>query len=310
MRAAPWSWRIAIPLALCCFFVATLSGRAQSTQADLSFDTTVHNPAYSANGPKVLFDEAHDNVHTSQGTYKPFVELITHDGFQVIANKQKFENVDWSNVAVLVISNPRGAPKEAPMAMKARPAFTPAECAAVRQWVSNGGSLLLIADHYPIGSAAAPLAAAFGVVMENGFTGDPLLFDRKALDVSWIIYRRDNKSLGDHPITRGRTASDRVNVVEAFTGQSLRAPQGAVSLLRLSREAYNVNKPGNDITSAAKRSQGVALEFGRGRVVVLGEAAMLSAQGSSDNPFGMNYPGIDNRQFALNVMRWLSRALN
>ncbi len=48
-----------------------------------------------------------------------------------------------------------------------------------------------------------------------------------------------------------------------------------------------------------------------GRVMVLGEAAMLSAQRAG--PFGMlmgmNAPGSDDRQFALNVVRWLGGAL-
>jgi hypothetical protein len=53
------------------------------------------------------------------------------------------------------------------------------------------------------------------------------------------------------------------------------------------------------------------LQFGKGRVVVLGEAAMLTAQLTRDDkPFGMQVAGIDNRQLALNIMHWLSRLLN
>jgi hypothetical protein len=51
-------------------------------------------------------------------------------------------------------------------------------------------------------------------------------------------------------------------------------------------------------------------------VVVLGEAAMLSAQvivrpgGGEAFRMGMNRAGIDNRQLALNIMHWLSGALD
>ena len=47
----------------------------------------------------------------------------------------------------------------------------------------------------------------------------------------------------------------------------------------------------------------------QGRLVVLGEAGMLTAQidGRSHKNFGMNVPGIDNKQLALNIMHWLSR---
>jgi hypothetical protein len=55
----------------------------------------------------------------------------------------------------------------------------------------------------------------------------------------------------------------------------------------------------------------VAVEHGAGRVVVLAEAAMITAQTTrlpdgSLLRFGMNRDGIDNRQFALNIMHWLA----
>ncbi len=66
--------------------------------------------------------------------------------------------------------------------------------------------------------------------------------------------------------------------------------------------------PGNKQVPAAGRAQGLALAHGKGRVVVLGEAAQLSAQVAGLEPirFGMNVPGLDNRQMALNIMHWLS----
>jgi hypothetical protein len=47
-------------------------------------------------------------------------------------------------------------------------------------------------------------------------------------------------------------------------------------------------------------------------VVVLGEAAQLSAQVATMEvtKFGMNVPGIDSRQMALNIMHWLSGLLD
>jgi len=60
------------------------------------------------------------------------------------------------------------------------------------------------------------------------------------------------------------------------------------------------------MTSAAGRAQALAMPFGNGRVVVFGEAAMLTAQNIN---FGMNYPGTDDRQLTLNVMHWLTGLL-
>ncbi len=69
--------------------------------------------------------------------------------------------------------------------------------------------------------------------------------------------------------------------------------------------------PDNKPISAAGRAQGIALRLGKGRAVFLGEAAMLSAQitGANRMKFGMNHPGIDNRQLALNILHWLSGLL-
>ncbi|MGP0065576.1 MAG: twin-arginine translocation signal domain-containing protein [Isosphaeraceae bacterium] len=58
--------------------------------------------------------------------------------------------------------------------------------------------------------------------------------------------------------------------------------------------------------SAAGRAQGLAFAFGKGRVVVLGEAAQIAGAGRQ---MGMNVPGIDNRQMALNILHWLSGLL-
>jgi hypothetical protein len=72
-----------------------------------------------------------------------------------------------------------------------------------------------------------------------------------------------------------------------------------------------VLRGGNAPQSAAGRAQGLVMKFGKGRIVVLGEAAMLSAQlaGPNKTPFGMNRPGLDNRQLAINIMHWLSGLL-
>ncbi|HEX5889978.1 MAG TPA: hypothetical protein VFY61_14815, partial [Pyrinomonadaceae bacterium] len=57
---------------------------------DPEFDTSVANPAYKKEGPRVMFDEAHHNFHTTEGRYKPFVDLLLNDGYRVIRNRQPF----------------------------------------------------------------------------------------------------------------------------------------------------------------------------------------------------------------------------
>jgi hypothetical protein len=279
--------------------------------ADPNFDTKIAKPAYAAKHPKVLFDEAHNNFHTAAGRYKPFADLITNDGYQVTPNTQKFSGQALKGYDLLVISNAMGAPAmNAPEA--SNPAFTAPESDAVRDWVKAGGALLLIADHAPMGSANQILGQRFGVDMSKMFTVDNQNFDKESSNPGFIIYTRESGRLADHAITRGRDESERVNRIIAFTGQSLKGPADSEAFLKLADSAVDA-MPGvnTNPASAAGRSQGIAMKFGKGRVAVLGEAAMLSAQLAGPNrmPFGMNRPGIDNRQLALNIVHWLSGLL-
>ncbi len=290
---------------------------------DLNFDVSVPDPAYTDKHPKVLMDEAHFNVHTSTGQYKPFADLIRNDGYEVLPNTQPFTAASLAGADVLVIANARGSntPSE-------QPAFTEAECDAVRDWVKAGGNLLLITDHYPIGHGSFTLALRFGITLGKGTAFDAANAAPGVGGASAIEYSRENKLLGDHPITNGRQASERLNKVYTFTGLSMKGPEGSVPFLKLAdtateRMADWASASGSDRRSrnraantpefsAAGGAQGLAMTFGLGRVVALGEASELSAQiaGPQKRPMGMNYPGIDNRQMGLNIMHWLSRLLD
>jgi len=290
--------------------------------ADPDFDTTVARPAYLNKHPAVLFDEGHANFHTSTGRYKAFADLMRSDGYKVVPNKDKFSKSTLKGYAVLVISNALGAGtvneeewSKAWIEAGAQPAFTEGECDVVRDWVHAGGSLLLVADHRPFGSAAENLARKFGVDMSKGYAFDEANSYKEMKNPGIIVYTRENKTIADHAITRGRDTTEQINRVILFVGQSLKGPANAAAFLKLAPTAIDRES----LLSSAKevpagnRAQGVAMEFGKGRAVVLGEAAMLSAQlGVSPNrtiKFGMNVPGIDNRQLALNIMHWLSRLL-
>jgi hypothetical protein len=158
-----------------------------------------------------------------------------------------------------------------------------------------------------------------------------------------ILFRRDLGLLGDHAITRGRNQAERINRVVTFTGQSLTGPRGSTGLLILSPSALDLPftpdarseatpeaRRKADTTAvvstsgavtAVDRFQGLAFGFGKGRVVVLGEASMFGSRfvlgteaqrmGKDRLRIGLNRPDLDdNRQFALNVLRWLARELN
>ena len=300
MKLIPWIFLI----------VLSLASVAVAQQApDLEFNTSVENPAYKREGPRVLFDEAHHNFHTADGRYKPFVDLLSNDGYRVVRSRQPFSKTTLASAKVLVIANALGAEEDDDEGAD-KSAFTDEEIRAVQDWVKGGGALLLIADHAPFGGAASALASRFGVEMSKGYTFDP----KNSVEgsPSQLIFSRENKLLANHPITEGRDEKERLNLLRSFTGQSLKGPEGSVAILILSdnaadRPAYN----SKESVSAAGGAQAVALKFGKGRVLVQGEAAMLSAQvsGPDKRTMGMNVPGNDDRQYVLNLMHWLSGVL-
>lgn len=277
--------------------------------ADPHFNVRVEQPGYTKNFPRVLFDEAHNNFHTAGGRYKPFADLIFSDGYQVNVNRKTFSKPSLSTYKVLVIANALGA-EDLDEDGADGPAFTDAEVKAVHDWVRGGGALLLIADHAPFGGAAESLAKMFGVSMSKGYVTDPQNTEPDA--PGRLIFSRENQLLLDHPITIGRNESERINRVITFTGQALKGPEGSVGFLKLGATAKDrPTRTSTDSVSVGGQAQGLAFKFGKGRVVVMGEAAMLSAQlaGPQRGAMGMNVPGNDNRQLALNIMHWLSGLL-
>jgi hypothetical protein len=283
--------------------------------ADTLFRPDVGAPAYPAgSGPVVLLDEAHHNFHTAEGRYLPFARLAERDGYVVHPNRTRFTRAELDQSKILVIANALAERNETDWDLPTPSAFDSSEITAVRDWVRDGGSLFLIADHMPFPGAAGSLAAAFGVLMANGFA-----LDVETESDGTMKYSRAAGSLAEHPITRGRNPVERVDSIVAFTGQAFRLEGpgsplmtlGHNTALLLPEAAFQFSRLTQRM-SAAGMLQGAALSFGKGRVAVFGEAAMFSTQlaGPDREPVGMNHPGApQNAQFALNVLHWLSRLL-
>lgn len=279
--------------------------------ADNNFDVTISEPTYSTKKPNVLFDEGHNNIHKTTDTYKPFATLIKNDGCDLMATEKQITNEVLSGFDIYIIANARGKGD-----LNDSPAFTEQECNTIKEWVNNGGSLLLITDHFPMGSAVERLANKFGVDMQKGMVQDSVYHDKSSTDESQLEFSRENKLLADCDITKG------VDKVITFTGQSIKGNDSCISFLNLSDLAYDMTakteviKDGNDTRvnvtfdkpqSAKGRSQGLALKHGKGKVIVLGEAAMLTAQvDRDDSKFGMSV-NPDNKKLALNIIHWLAK---
>ena len=167
---------------------------------------------------------------------------------------------------------------------------------------------------FPMPALAGKLAEAFGVRVHNGYALDP------QAPPGLLVFKRDDKALADHPVTRGRSEKERIDSVATFTGSAFQIERGDPILTFLGAEAisYTPKAFGQRLDKDTPRvpikgwHQGVVKKVGQGRVAIFGEAAMFSAQlaGAQKRPMGMNAPvAKQNPQFLLNVMHWLSGLL-
>lgn len=317
------------PVLILAALVVSAPAMAQEQMGDMSFRPVVVRPAYAAEGPLIRLDAAHGSVQTIDGRYAGFAALMRADGYRIEAGDRKLDAPGaLAGADVLVISNavsPQGAPGAS--------AFTDSEIAALDAWVRAGGSLLLAVDHAPYGTANAALGRALGVDMGKGYA---FRFVEGRITTQ-MMFTAAEGTLGDHAILRGRDGLEAVSVVRSFTGQSLSGPPGATVLMALkpddleaadTRVLQQINyriegDPSGresvlaELSRSALPAQGLAFEHGQGRVVVLGEAGMLTAQrvrfpeemGREDLVFGLQTPGHDDQQFALNILHWLSGLL-
>jgi len=293
--------------------VSTIRLQAQQI-ADPDFKPKIEKPAFAeGKGPVVLLDEAHFNFHTATGRYQTFANLLWRDGYVVKASAAKFSRDALKGGRVLVIANALNESNKDDWSPPNPSAFTDEEVAAVRDWVNAGGALLLISDHLPFPGAADKLALAFGIHFNNGYAMEP------KSPPGPLTFDKARGSLLDHPVTQGRSSSEKVDSVVTFTGSAFQVDKGE-PILKFSEDAmaFMPKVFGEAFTNDTAKTpikgwlQGATIKVGKGRVAVFGEAAMFSAQlgGPNRAPMGMNAPAAkQNPQFLLNVMHWLSGLL-
>jgi len=281
--------------------------------ADTSYHPIIQNPTYDkGKGSTVFIDEGHYNFHRKNGRYKAFSNLLIEDGYLVKEYSGKFVKKKLSRVKILVISNALNKKNRTAWYVPTYSAFTKREVKLLRNWVSEGGNLFLIADHMPFAGASNDLAAKFGFEFTNGFVLDtiskgPALFNLK------------EGTLNESIITKGRDSTESVDQVATFTGQGFKLPDDATSILTFN-ESYVNMLPDTPFVfdekttkfNAQELSQGAYKKYGTGKIVVFGEAAMFTAQvaGPEKTKMGMNNKvAPENHQLLLNIIHWLDGKL-
>jgi hypothetical protein len=291
------------------FLFSIVLGCAQQV-ADTVYNPIISNPVYAiGQGPIVLIDEAHGNFHTLSGRFKPFARLLEKDGYVVRASAEPFTKDQLRAGKILVIANALHPDNLQRWTLPTPSAFTETEIDVVNDWVKEGGSLFLIADHMPFPGAAETLAESFGFKFYNGFA----MKKGGGKDIFSI-----GKGLSESMLTNGRNKTETITSLQSFTGQAFEMPNGAEPIITLNA-TYHVLMPqtaweftkNTPAISGENLVQGAYMNYGKGRVVIFGEAAMFTAQRQGKTKVGMNVESAaQNFQFLLNVMHWLDGILD
>ena len=297
-----------LSLIISTFCFSSLSLFAQQI-ADTLYNPEISNPVYTrGSGPIVLIDDAHSNFHTLNGRFKPFANVLEKDGYVVHASSATFTMEQLSKGKILVIANALHPSNTKQWTLPTPSAFTDIEIEVVNGWVKEGGSLFLIADHMPFPGAAEKLAASFNFKFYNGFA-----MKNGGKDIFSI-----GKGLISNVLTQGRNESETITSLQTFGGQAFEIPEGAYPVIvldshykvKMPQTAWQFNKdmlviPGENLL------QGAYMKYGKGRIVVFGEAAMFTAQLQGKNKMGMNLKSAaQNAQFLLNTIHWLDGILH
>ncbi len=289
------------------FFYSSIAFGQQ--QPDTIFDVKIDQPRYSSTySPSIYIDESHNNLHERNGNFAPFAKLAEKDGYTVKSFKSL---TDLESAEVLVIAN---AINEKNMGNWQRPIyseFEKEEIDKIKEWVNNGGNLLLIADHMPFAGAANELAQAFGFDFCDGFA--QLVEQEKNQDV----FSFENKRLLKTPLTDGSLVA-KVDKITSFTGSSFSIPEAATGVMQFQKNdrclkpeiawQFGENTERIDING---NYQGAIMDFGKGRLAVFGEAAMFTAQTimQNGNTFHIGFNSSfapNNVSFVRNVLAWLT----
>ncbi|GAO27917.1 hypothetical protein [Geofilum rubicundum] len=286
--------------------VIIIIGCDNDRMIDKSFQPNVKNPMYDlGQGPEILIDESHNNYHTKDGFYSPLSKLLIDDGY-VVKSIKKFTKENLEKAEILIISN--ALPKNH---KKNENAFSENDIDLIENWVKNGGSLFLIADHMPCPIAAEKLAKAFNIDFINCYALDTTSHE-------YEIFTKSDSTLIENIITQGRNIEERIDTVVTFRGQAFNIPDNAIPILKF-RSEYMLVIPERPMQfdentkyiPVRNEVQGAIMNYYQGRLAVFGEAAMFTSQVDEEKGIiGFGYPKAkQNAQFTLNIIHWLDGKL-
>jgi len=302
--------KIFIPTLLLFIYTQSIS----QLTTDLTYNPTINKKTYpNDNGTIIYIDEGHNNHHMHKDDYIPLSKILESDGYRVKINTRKFSKSTLEDFEILLLASPQPDSITDDFRILPTPNILSAEeVTAIKEWVHNGGSLFLVADHMPLAGTISSLAEAFGFTVYNSF-----ILNSPSNGI--IDFKISNGTMEENsPITKGRDESESITQIRTFTGHGFKIPEDAESILRLTKsqtvyitkETWNF-KEVEDKFSAQGLSQGAVLTYNKGKVAFFGEATMFKARLLyGKKQYGMNHKKAkDNYQLLLNVVHWLDNKI-
>lgn len=245
---------------------------------------------------RILIDQAHSQAwavkpeqaakmnpaNPADASYAKLAESAKEAGFEVALHETGlFDASALADADVLVI--PHAATEEWEKTIGVgSPVFTTQEIESIEEFVTNGGSLLLLTEteQPKYGNNFAVLAERFGIKVLNATVQDP---ERNHKEVpTWILPQFERLTESDFAYKTGIVCLYRAGALEV--SPSLKA---------------EVILKSSDAALPAEATLAVAVNHGSGRVVVIADSDLFGDDSISD---------YQNQQFWLNVAGWLGNA--
>ena len=272
-----------------------------SLEDDPDFNPKIEKPAYTDNGPRVLFSYRPTGIHLHEG----FLKLLRVDGYRVEKTTDVITPSSLLSTDILVIVEPG----EFVLQEKPDTVLSEAEAAVVHDWVVQGGSLLIASD----GPGCDALLRRFESDSSHGHVGARKSGLQDPDSTSFLAFTTVAGTLADHAIVRG-DGTHPVRKVSTMPPQTFKVPPGALALFvlpegtqeqfeyvddamkalqdkmgtskpietmspdELPKKPVMVTLPPPRLQPTKGRAPGVVLVAGRGRVVLISSSSTISAQ--------------------------------
>ena len=290
-------------------FIATfINVLSSQVIVDTTFNFSISYPTILNKKIRVAIDASHYNLHTANGGFRPLAKLLKNDGYDIVDFNKKIVTVsDLEGIDIFITANARPENRTHFNIQGSKNAYKEDEISVLKKWVSNGGSLLIIADHMPFAGAAENLIKAFDFNIINGFVGYKNQWPPNIFNV--LNGTLQNNFFNSFML--------KVDSLATYTGSAFQIPKKAYNILKFNHldtliipDTAWVFRAFNKKINLENFSQGSVLEFGKGKVSIFGEAAMFTAQILTEDNLkvGLNNEnyGRGNILFVLNLFHYLS----